>query len=108
MLNNNISFNIEAHSTSFDDVYFAVKNLLVASKDNIIFIPDFVIMAKQKLKLSADFIKLGIVVVSKRDSGMFYLERISEQYTDQRRHYILYDGFIRNRILIRAKNVGEN
>lgn len=102
MLNKNITFDIEANSAAFDDIYLVVKGLLTASKESTIFIPDFVKMAKQKLKLSADSIKIGIVIVSKREPNRFYLERISEHYTDQRRHYILYDGFIRNRILIRC------
>lgn len=102
MININVPIGIDATSKEFDDIHFKIKTLLVDSRNNIINIPDFIIEAKQKLRLNVDIIKIGIIIVAKREPNIFYLERISEYYTDQRRHYILYDGFIRNRILIRC------
>lgn len=99
MLNQNIPFDIDFSAEKYDDLYLRIRNFLFSKNQAIINIPDFIVSARKILRIDIESIKLGLVIVSKRHPGTVYLERISEPYTDKRRHYILYDGFIRNRII---------
>lgn len=106
MLNKNIPFNIDFRNQKYDEICSSLLIIIKDQKKSILKISNFVILAKKALKISADDIKIGLVVLSKRNPGTIYLERISEPYIDNRRHYVLYDGFVRNRILI--KEIGKD
>lgn len=109
MLNQNIAWSAnqitDSRNEKYDEVVARLECLIEEwcqeTKCKEIKIPDFILFAKKQLKISSESIKLNIIMLSMRNPSRYYLERISEYYTDQRRHYILCDGFIRNRILVR-------
>lgn len=109
MLNQNVAWSdaniADAHNNKYDKEIFALEKMLIdwarEKKTQEVKIPDFVLFVKKQTNLSVESIKTTIIRLVMRNTGRYYLERISEYYTDQRRHYILCDGFIRNRIFVR-------
>lgn len=96
---------MEANEAKYDKDIILIENILndicLQENTNKIQIPIFILLVKKKTKFKVEIIKIRIIQLVMRNLEKYYLERISEYYTDQRKHYILCDGFIRGTILIR-------
>ena len=88
----------------------AINNLVIKKRNNVLSLTELIVYIAQETKIAHAIIKDTIVLLAQKEPSIYYLERLSEYYLDQKslHHmenvFIKYNGFYRNRLIVRLNN----